>query len=93
VSHTERLFSYGTLQQENVQKQTFGRLLDGTPDALVGRIHDEIGKVLAEPEVREKLRAQYMDVVANTPAEFRAAMKADVERWKPVIERNAIKLD
>jgi tripartite-type tricarboxylate transporter receptor subunit TctC len=64
-----------------------------TPEALVGRIHDEIGKVLAEPEVREKLRAQYMDVVANTPAEFRAAMKSDVERWKPVIERNAIKLD
>lgn len=64
-----------------------------TPDALVARIHDEIGKVLAEPEVREKLRGQYMDVVANTPAEFRAAMKADVERWKPVIERNAIKLD
>ena len=64
-----------------------------TPDALVGRLFDEIAKVLAEPEVRDKLRAQYMDVVANTPAEFRAAMKADVERWKPVIERNAIKLD
>ena len=32
-------------------------------------------------------------VVANTPAEFRAAMKADVERWKAVIEKNAIKLD
>jgi len=64
-----------------------------TPDALVARIHDEIGKVLSEPAVREKLRAQYMDVVANSPAEFRAAMKADMERWKPVIERNAIKLD
>jgi gamma-glutamylcyclotransferase (GGCT)/AIG2-like uncharacterized protein YtfP len=33
---TERLFSYGTLQQENVQLATFGRLLEGTPDALVG---------------------------------------------------------
>ena len=64
-----------------------------TPDATVARIHDEIARVLAEPEVREKLRAQYMDVVANTPAEFRAAMRADVERWKPVIEKNAIKLD
>jgi hypothetical protein len=37
--------------------------------------------VLAEPEVREKLRAQYMDVVANSPAEFRATMRGDVERW------------
>ncbi|MFL6845598.1 MAG: gamma-glutamylcyclotransferase family protein [Allosphingosinicella sp.] len=30
------LFSYGTLQQPNVQLATFGRLLDGEPDVLVG---------------------------------------------------------
>ena len=30
----ENLFSYGTLQQENVQKETFGRLLDGSKDIL-----------------------------------------------------------
>jgi gamma-glutamylcyclotransferase (GGCT)/AIG2-like uncharacterized protein YtfP len=30
------LFSYGTLQQENVQLAIFGRKLDGTPDSLVG---------------------------------------------------------
>jgi gamma-glutamylcyclotransferase (GGCT)/AIG2-like uncharacterized protein YtfP len=30
------LFSYGTLQQEDVQRSTFGRLLDGQPDALAG---------------------------------------------------------
>lgn len=33
---TERLFSYGTLRQANVQQATFGRLLEGAPDALVG---------------------------------------------------------
>ena len=33
---TELLFSYGTLQQEHVQLETFGRKLDGEPDALVG---------------------------------------------------------
>jgi gamma-glutamylcyclotransferase (GGCT)/AIG2-like uncharacterized protein YtfP len=30
------LFSYGTLQQEEVQQSTFGRLLRGQSDALVG---------------------------------------------------------
>ena len=30
------LFSYGTLQQEAVQLSTFGRLLHGQPDELVG---------------------------------------------------------
>ena len=32
----ERLFTYGTLQLESVQLSTFGRTLDGGPDALVG---------------------------------------------------------
>ena len=30
------LFSYGTLQQEDVQLATLGRRLDGHPDELVG---------------------------------------------------------
>jgi hypothetical protein len=30
------LFSYGTLQQDDVQRATFGRLLAGSPDALAG---------------------------------------------------------
>jgi tripartite-type tricarboxylate transporter receptor subunit TctC len=64
-----------------------------TPAAVVGRLREEITQALADPEVRDKLRAQYMDVVANTPAEFRAAMRADIERWRPVIEKNAIQLD
>lgn len=33
---TELLFSYGTLQQEHVQLKTFGRRLEGEPDALAG---------------------------------------------------------
>lgn len=33
---TERLFSYGTLQQADVQRATFGRLLEGEADALLG---------------------------------------------------------
>ncbi|AMS28446.1 MAG TPA: UDP-N-acetylmuramate--alanine ligase [Hyphomonadaceae bacterium] len=31
-----RLFSYGTLQLEQVQRETFGRRLDGAADALLG---------------------------------------------------------
>lgn len=64
-----------------------------TPPAIVKRLHDEIAQVLAEPEVREKLRVQYMDVVANTPDEFRAALQADLARWRPVIQKNNISLD
>jgi tripartite-type tricarboxylate transporter receptor subunit TctC len=64
-----------------------------TPAPVVKRLQDAIAQVLADPQLREKLRAQYMDVVASTPAEFRAVMQADVERWRPVIEKNHITLD
>jgi tripartite-type tricarboxylate transporter receptor subunit TctC len=64
-----------------------------TPAPILQRLHDELVAVLDEREVREKLHAQLMDVVADTPDEFRAVMKADAERWKPVIEKNHIRLD
>jgi gamma-glutamylcyclotransferase (GGCT)/AIG2-like uncharacterized protein YtfP len=32
----ERLFSYGTLRDEKVQRAVFGRRLEGTPDAILG---------------------------------------------------------
>lgn len=35
-THDQRLFSYGTLQLPAVQQATFGRLLSGEADALVG---------------------------------------------------------
>ena len=38
----ELLFSYGTLQLESVQTQTFGRLLQGTKDTLFGYLLDEV---------------------------------------------------
>lgn len=37
------LFSYGTLQQEEVQLSTFDRKLKGAPDTLIGYIIAEVG--------------------------------------------------
>lgn len=43
------LFSYGTLQQPNVQFATFGRELSGTSDALVG--YEQSFVAIDDPEV------------------------------------------
>lgn len=43
------LFSYGTLQQENVQMSTFGRLLQGQRDELVG--FEQASIMLDDPQV------------------------------------------
>jgi gamma-glutamylcyclotransferase (GGCT)/AIG2-like uncharacterized protein YtfP len=38
----QKLFAYGTLQSEDVQQDLFGRILQGTPEILVGYELDEI---------------------------------------------------
>ena len=47
--HSALLFSYGTLRQPDVQRSTFGRELDGTPDAIVGYDLDYV--TIADPHV------------------------------------------
>jgi len=42
VETSERLFSYGTLQLPAVQQANFGRLLEGTPDTLIGYLLDKL---------------------------------------------------
>ena len=64
-----------------------------TPPAILKKLHDQITQVLNEPAVKEKLRLHYMDVVANTPAQFRALLADNAARWKPVIRKNKIALD
>ena len=43
------LFSYGTLQQENVQLATFGRLLQGQRDELLG--FEQSSVMIVDPQV------------------------------------------
>jgi gamma-glutamylcyclotransferase (GGCT)/AIG2-like uncharacterized protein YtfP len=46
---TELLFSYGTLRLHDVQLSTFGRELDGRPDAIVG--YDLEYVTITDPQV------------------------------------------
>jgi gamma-glutamylcyclotransferase (GGCT)/AIG2-like uncharacterized protein YtfP len=49
VDATEPLFSYGTLQYPDVQREQFGRLLSGSSDALTGFEKRRIA--ITDPEV------------------------------------------
>jgi tripartite-type tricarboxylate transporter receptor subunit TctC len=62
----------------------------GTPDAITERLHKELVAILAEPAVQDRLAAQYMSAVANTPAEFRQVLDKEVQQWQPVIRRHNI---
>ena len=64
----------------------------GTPAAVVNRLHDEMARIQEEPDFRAKLASVGMSVVKDTPAQFAAYMRADVEKWKKVIQTAGIKI-
>jgi tripartite-type tricarboxylate transporter receptor subunit TctC len=63
------------------------------PTAIQDKIRSSVVEIMAEPAVREKLAALFMEPVANTPDEFRAVIKQELDRWGPVIEKNNIHID
>ena len=59
-----RLFSYGSLQHEDVQLTTFGRKLEGEKDLLVG--YEPSLVKIADPETAARLKKTHHDNVSKT---------------------------
>ena len=64
-----------------------------TPEAVVARIRREVVEAIGTGAVREKLAAQLMEPIGNTPAEFRARIDGEIVRWAPVIKAANVKVN
>ena len=53
----------------------------GTRGEVVQKLHLETAKLLALPEVRQRLAQAALQPVGSNPAEFAAVIRADIERW------------
>jgi tripartite-type tricarboxylate transporter receptor subunit TctC len=65
----------------------------GTPLAIVRKLHFEIAKVLAMPELHAKLTDLGIEVIGNTPEEFGAAIQSEIPKWAKVIRNANIKAE
>jgi tripartite-type tricarboxylate transporter receptor subunit TctC len=65
----------------------------GTPKPMVAAINKDVAAIIKLPEVREKLAAQLMVPVGNSPEEFRAVIDREIERWAPVIKAADVKVN
>lgn len=65
----------------------------GTPRPIIERLQRELAAVLQLPEVREKMIAQGQTPIGNTPDEFAAAQRSDVEKWGALIHGFGLRLD
>jgi tripartite-type tricarboxylate transporter receptor subunit TctC len=65
----------------------------GTPKEIVARLHAEIVKALADPEVRDKLRDQGLTVRGTSPEELAAATREQLARYARVMKEANVKAD
>ncbi|MGX9965164.1 Bug family tripartite tricarboxylate transporter substrate binding protein [Roseomonas sp. F4] len=62
----------------------------GMDPAVVARIQEEVGKMLANPEVRDRFVQQGATPVAGDGPALAAVMRSDLDRWSEVVRSKGI---
>lgn len=64
-----------------------------TPEPVVARLNEAANKALADPAVVERMKEFSATIVASTPQELAAHVKAELEKWTPVVRDANIQMD
>jgi tripartite-type tricarboxylate transporter receptor subunit TctC len=64
----------------------------GTPAAVIAKLHGEIVRALAQPDLRQRLTDLGMQVVAGSPAELATVIRTQIADRKKLIESAKIEL-
>lgn len=65
----------------------------GTPPAIVKKLNAEIVRIVALPDVREKIRGLGGIPVGNTPEQFDAYQRAELAKWSRIVKESGAKVD
>ncbi len=63
----------------------------GTPEAIVKKISEEVRAAVTAPDVVPRLQAVGFEIKPGTPAEMRATLKTELEKWRKVVNEAGIK--
>jgi tripartite-type tricarboxylate transporter receptor subunit TctC len=58
----------------------------GTPPEILTKLHAELVKILAMPEIRDRIISGGDEIVGSTPEEFAASYKADIAKFARIIK-------
>lgn len=57
-----------------------------TPREIVKRVHGEVQRAIALPEVKQALSAEGAEMIGSAPEDFAAHMKTEIAKWAKVVE-------
>jgi len=63
------------------------------PRPLIEMLSAEIRKILAQPDVRERLASQFAEPVGSTPAVFAKLVAGEIVTWTAVAKAGGIKAE
>ena len=63
----------------------------GVPKPIVERMHAEVLRILRDPQIRDRLAGQGMNIVASTPDEFSRFLDPQMARWAAVVKEYGIR--
>ena len=61
-----------------------------TPPEIIRKMHDDTVAALSDPTTKERLEQLGVVVVGSTPEELAAFLKAEMDKWAPVIKEAGI---
>jgi tripartite-type tricarboxylate transporter receptor subunit TctC len=64
-----------------------------TPPEIVNKLNAEIRRILALPDVQERLTAAGVEIYTTTPKEWGDFVKSEVEKWQKVTKEAGIKVE
>lgn len=64
----------------------------GLPPETVKALHADFMTVLSDPNVRQQLEKQSMDVLASSPAEFADAIRREIEHWRGAVKESGAQI-
>ena len=74
--------------------QWYGMLAPAkTPPAIVNKLSQEISRLLHQPDVKERLAADGADAVGNTPAEFGAHIKSEIDKYGKLVKQIGLRAE
>lgn len=62
----------------------------GTPPAIIGRLNAEMSRIVALPEIKNRLLAMGTEIATGSLADFSTFLKRDIARWDKVISEIGI---
>jgi tripartite-type tricarboxylate transporter receptor subunit TctC len=62
----------------------------GTPAAIVSSLNQQFLKILALPDVKEKMSRLGIDVVTGSPADFKGYLADEVKKWSDVVRSTGV---